>query len=43
MLHFYWMRAGKQRFTEVAIYGALIAALLLWRIWWSRQEAQRRA
>ena len=48
MLHFYWMRAGKQRFTEVVIDGALIVALLLWRlgwqlVWpwvWRRRQAQ---
>lgn len=39
VLHFYWMRAGKQRFTEVAVHGALVAVLLLWRIWWARRAA----
>ena len=32
MLHFFWMRAGKRNFGEVAVYGAIIAALLGWRI-----------
>lgn len=33
VLHFYWMRAGKSNFTEVVVYGAILAALLLWRVW----------
>ena len=36
LLHFFWMRAAKNNFGEVAIYGAVIAVLLGWRIrrWW---------
>jgi sulfoxide reductase heme-binding subunit YedZ len=33
LLHFFWMRAGKNNFGEVAIYAVVIAALLGWRIW----------
>ena len=33
ILHFYWMRAGKSNFAEVVVYGAILAALLLWRVW----------
>ena len=33
VLHFFWMRAGKRNFAEVAIYGAILAALLGWRVW----------
>jgi len=33
ILHFYWMRAGKQNFADVWLYGGLIALLLGWRIW----------
>lgn len=33
ILHFYWMRAGKRDFAEVAVYGAILAALLGWRAW----------
>jgi sulfoxide reductase heme-binding subunit YedZ len=33
ILHFYWMRAGKSNFAEVIVYGAILAALLLWRVW----------
>jgi sulfoxide reductase heme-binding subunit YedZ len=32
VLHFFWMRAGKNNFAEVTIYGLVLAALLLWRI-----------
>ena len=33
ILHFFWMRAGKNDFAEVAVYGAIVAALLGWRLW----------
>lgn len=33
ILHFLWMRAGKQLFGEVAVYGAIVALLLGWRLW----------
>lgn len=37
ILHFFWMRAGKQDFAEVAVYAAILAALLGWRVWrWRR-------
>jgi len=32
-LHFFWMRAGKHDFAEVAWYTAILALLLGWRIW----------
>lgn len=32
LLHFFWMRAGKNDFAEVAVYAAVIAALLLERL-----------
>jgi len=34
ILHFYWMRAGKNDFAEVAVYAALLGGLLLWRLWY---------
>jgi DMSO/TMAO reductase YedYZ heme-binding membrane subunit len=34
LLHFFWMRAGKNDFAEVAVYATVIAALLAWRLWW---------
>lgn len=33
VLHFFWMRAGKNNFGEVAVYAAILAALLGWRLW----------
>lgn len=33
ILHFFWMRAGKNNFSEVFVYAAVIAALLGWRVW----------
>ncbi|KQO14894.1 sulfite oxidase heme-binding subunit YedZ [Acidovorax sp. Leaf78] len=33
ILHFFWMRAGKNDFGEVAVYAAILAALLGWRLW----------
>ncbi|MDR3370030.1 MAG: sulfoxide reductase heme-binding subunit YedZ [Rhodoferax sp.] len=32
LLHFFWMRAGKNDFTQVWIYTAIIGLLLGWRI-----------
>ncbi len=32
LLHFFWMRAGKNDFAEVFVYAAIIAVLLGWRI-----------
>jgi sulfoxide reductase heme-binding subunit YedZ len=33
LLHFFWMRSGKNDFGDVAVYGAIIAVLLGWRLW----------
>lgn len=33
LLHFFWMRAGKNNFFEVFVYTAIIACLLGWRVW----------
>ena len=33
LLHFFWMRAGKHNFAEVAVYAAIVAVLLGWRVW----------
>ena len=40
LLHFFWMRAGKNNFNEVFIYAAIIGVLLAWRVW--HALAQRR-
>ncbi|QHI98229.1 sulfoxide reductase heme-binding subunit YedZ [Xylophilus rhododendri] len=34
LLHFFWMRAGKNNFNEVFVYAGIIALLLLWRLWY---------
>lgn len=33
LLHFYWMRTGKNDTAEVGVYGGVLAVLLGWRIW----------
>ena len=32
LLHFFWMRAAKSNFNEVAVYAVVIAGLLGWRL-----------
>jgi len=32
LLHFFWMRAGKNNFAEVGVYAAIVAVLLGWRV-----------
>ncbi len=42
LLHFFWMRAGKNDFAEVGVYAAVVAALLGWRlVRWRRRTAVR--
>ncbi len=43
LLHFFWMRSGKQDFAEVAVYAALLAALLGWRLWRALRQRMGRA
>ena len=40
ILHFFWMRAAKHNFAEVAVYAAILAVLLGWRV---VQGARKRA
>ena len=41
ILHFYWMRAGKQNFAEVAVYAGMLGLLLAWRLQrWLRAGAR---
>jgi len=40
ILHFFWMRAAKHNFAEVAVYASIIGALLAWRV--VRFSQQRR-
>lgn len=32
LLHFFWMRSAKHNYAEVAVYGAILAVLLGWRV-----------
>ena len=32
VLHFFWMRAGKNDFAEVGVYAAILGILLAWRV-----------
>ena len=43
LLHFFWMRAGKNNFAEVYVYAAIIGGLLAWRIWgiWKKKRLGR--
>ncbi|MDM0088381.1 MULTISPECIES: protein-methionine-sulfoxide reductase heme-binding subunit MsrQ [unclassified Variovorax] len=44
LLHFFWMRAGKNNFAEVFVYAGIVAALLAWRVWhFVRQKKQKPA
>ena len=46
LLHFFWMRAGKNNFAEVFVYAGIVAVLLGWRVWhrWGpRQPALSRS
>jgi methionine sulfoxide reductase heme-binding subunit len=44
ILHFFWMRAGKRNFAEVAVYAAIIAILLGWRVvQWARKRGAQSA
>lgn len=33
ILHFFWIKAGKNDFAEVAIYASVLISLLVWRVW----------
>jgi len=45
ILHFFWMRAGKNDFAEVAVYAAILGVLLGWRVlrWRTDSRAARGA
>lgn len=42
ILHFWWMKAGKHDFEQPIIFGAIVAALLLARVYWSLTKARNR-
>ena len=33
LLHFFWMKAGKNNFGEWSVYAAIVLGLLGWRVW----------
>jgi sulfoxide reductase heme-binding subunit YedZ len=39
ILHFWWMKAGKNNFTEPIIFGLIVLLLLVVRVYWSRTKA----
>jgi sulfoxide reductase heme-binding subunit YedZ len=42
VLHFWWMRAGKNNFVEVLVYAVVLALLLGWRVWrWAHQHRRQ--
>ena len=44
ILHFWWMRAGKNNFAEPILFGSIVALLLLVRVYWNvvQPRLQRR-
>ncbi|MES3025106.1 MAG: protein-methionine-sulfoxide reductase heme-binding subunit MsrQ [Pseudomonadota bacterium] len=40
ILHFWWMKAAKSDFAEPIVFGAIVAALLLLRVYWSVSKAR---
>jgi len=41
LLHFWWMRAGKQDFADPALWGGVVAVLLGLRIYWRYAQPRR--
>jgi methionine sulfoxide reductase heme-binding subunit len=44
ILHFFWMRSGKNDFNEVFVYAAILAVLLGWRVvqWLKKRQQSTR-
>jgi methionine sulfoxide reductase heme-binding subunit len=44
ILHFFWMRAGKNDFNEVFVYAAILGVLLGWRFvqWFKKRQKNER-
>ena len=40
ILHFWWMKAGKNDFAEPILFGTIVAVLRGLRVWWSRARLQ---
>lgn len=43
ILHFFWMRAGKNNFAEVFVYAGILALLLGWRVFQFRKKKRAAA
>jgi len=43
LLHFFWLRAGKNNFNEVFVYAAIVAVLLAWRVWHFMRQRKAKA
>ena len=43
LLHFFWMRAGKNDFLEVGVYALILGTLLGWRLWWKTSKNKLQA
>ena len=41
LLHFFWMRASKNRLGEVAVYAAILGGLMAWRIWHGSRRGRK--
>lgn len=41
LLHFFWMRAAKNNFTEVFVYAAIVLLLLGWRVVHGERQKRR--
>ena len=41
ILHFFWMRAGKNNFAEVAVYAGIVVVLLGWRVLHASRQRRR--
>ena len=41
ILHFFWMRSGKQNFNEVFVYAGILGVLLGWRVWHAAQSRRQ--
>ncbi|WP_338769967.1 protein-methionine-sulfoxide reductase heme-binding subunit MsrQ [Massilia sp. METH4] len=40
VLHYWWMKAGKNDLAQPMLFTAIVAVLLLMRVWWARQKSK---
>jgi sulfoxide reductase heme-binding subunit YedZ len=41
VLHYWWMKAAKNDLAQPLLFAGIVAVLLLLRVWWARQKAQK--